>query len=75
MADRSGPLSGIKIIELAGIGPAPYTCMMLADAGAQDVLLILEVIPAFEADDRQVVDELRASVQVWTRALSDRGLR
>jgi crotonobetainyl-CoA:carnitine CoA-transferase CaiB-like acyl-CoA transferase len=32
---RSGPLSGIKIIELAGIGPAPYTCMMLADAGAQ----------------------------------------
>ena len=35
MADRSGPLSGIKIIELAGIGPAPYTCMMLADAGAE----------------------------------------
>src|SRR5271154_1440465 len=35
MAERSGPLSGIKIIELAGIGPAPYTCMMLADAGAQ----------------------------------------
>ena len=32
---RSGPLSGIKIIELAGIGPAPYTCMLLADAGAQ----------------------------------------
>ena len=35
MADPGGPLSGIKIIELAGIGPAPYTCMMLADAGAQ----------------------------------------
>ncbi len=35
MADRSGPLHGIKIIELAGIGPAPFTCMMLADAGAQ----------------------------------------
>jgi alpha-methylacyl-CoA racemase len=35
MTERSGPLSGIKIIELAGIGPAPYTCMMLADAGAQ----------------------------------------
>ncbi len=32
---RSGPLTGIKIIELAGIGPSPYTCMMLADAGAQ----------------------------------------
>jgi alpha-methylacyl-CoA racemase len=35
MADRTGPLNGIRIIELAGIGPAPYTCMMLADAGAQ----------------------------------------
>ena len=41
---RSGPLSGIKIIELAGIGPAPYTCMMLADAGAQ--VLRLERAPA-----------------------------
>ncbi len=37
MAERTGPLSGIKIIELAGIGPAPYACMLLADAGA-DVL-------------------------------------
>jgi alpha-methylacyl-CoA racemase len=36
---RSGPLTGIKIIELAGIGPAPYTCMMLADAGAQVIRL------------------------------------
>ena len=41
---RSGPLSGIKIIELAGIGPAPFTCMMLADAGAQ--VLRLERAPA-----------------------------
>jgi alpha-methylacyl-CoA racemase len=41
MADtsRSGPLSGIKVIELAGIGPSPYTCMMLADAGAQVIRL------------------------------------
>jgi alpha-methylacyl-CoA racemase len=33
----AGPLSGIKIIELAGIGPSPYACMLLADAGA-DIL-------------------------------------
>jgi alpha-methylacyl-CoA racemase len=32
-----GPLHGIRIIELAGIGPSPYACMLLADAGA-DVL-------------------------------------
>src|SRR3984885_1027972 len=44
MSEHSGPLSGVKIIELAGIGPAPYTCMMLADAGAQ--VLRLERAPA-----------------------------
>ncbi len=34
-----GPLSGIKIIELAGLGPAPYGAMLLADLGA-DVIRI-----------------------------------
>ncbi|MBC3941724.1 CaiB/BaiF CoA-transferase family protein [Sphingomonas albertensis] len=31
----TGPLAGIRIIELAGIGPAPFACMMLADHGAE----------------------------------------
>ena len=51
MADRSGPLSGIKIIELAGIGPAPYTCMMLADAGAQILRLERAAPGAVEAGE------------------------
>ena len=34
-----GPLTGVKIIELAGIGPAPFCGMLLADLGA-DVLRI-----------------------------------
>lgn len=34
-----GPLSGIKIIEMAGIGPGPFCAMMLADMGA-DVIRI-----------------------------------
>src|SRR5499427_6606048 len=29
-----GPLSGIKIVELAGIGPGPFAGMMLSDMGA-----------------------------------------
>lgn len=32
-----GPLAGIKIIEIAGLGAAPYGCMMLADLGAEVV--------------------------------------
>src|ERR1700722_3783957 len=51
VADRSGPLSGIKIIELAGIGPAPYTCMMLADAGAQVLRLERAAPGAVEAGE------------------------
>jgi alpha-methylacyl-CoA racemase len=34
-----GPLEGVKVVELAGIGPAPFACMMLAELGA-DVLRI-----------------------------------
>jgi alpha-methylacyl-CoA racemase len=32
-----GPLTGIKVIEIAGLGAAPYGCMMLADMGADVV--------------------------------------
>ncbi|HEX6573285.1 MAG TPA: CaiB/BaiF CoA-transferase family protein [Steroidobacteraceae bacterium] len=34
-----GPLHGVKVIELAGIGPAPFCAMMLADMGA-DVIRV-----------------------------------
>lgn len=30
-----GPLKGIKIIEMAGIGPGPFCGMILADLGAE----------------------------------------
>jgi alpha-methylacyl-CoA racemase len=35
----AGPLSGIKVVEITGIGPGPFCSMMLADLGA-DVLRI-----------------------------------
>ena len=34
-----GPLKGIKVVELAGIGPGPFCAMMLADMGA-DVIRV-----------------------------------
>jgi len=37
--ERSGPLVGIRIVELSGLGPAPMASMMLADMGA-DVIRV-----------------------------------
>ncbi|MDP3660962.1 CaiB/BaiF CoA-transferase family protein, partial [Phenylobacterium sp.] len=35
----AGPLSGVRIVEMGGIGPGPFAAMMLADSGA-DILRI-----------------------------------
>lgn len=40
-----GPLHGVRVIELAGIGPGPMACMLLADLGAT-VLRIERPVPA-----------------------------
>ena len=39
-----GPLSGLRIIELGGIGPGPFCGMLLADMGA-DVILVERANP------------------------------
>lgn len=31
----SGPLAGVRVIEMAGIGPGPFACMLLSDMGAE----------------------------------------
>ncbi len=40
-----GPLQGIKVVELAGIGPAPMCAMLLADLGAE-VIRVDRLAPA-----------------------------
>ncbi|MFF5296096.1 CaiB/BaiF CoA transferase family protein [Paractinoplanes globisporus] len=35
----SGPLAGVRVVELAGLAPAPFGCMILADLGA-DVIQV-----------------------------------
>lgn len=36
---RPGPLSGIRIVEFAGVGPGPFCAMLLADMGAEVITL------------------------------------
>ncbi len=45
MTAVSGPLAGVRVIEMAGIGPAPFAAMSLADMGA-DVVRVDRPSPA-----------------------------
>ena len=47
---RGGPLAGLRIVEIAGIGPAPFCGMLLADLGA-DVVLVERAAPDAQAMD------------------------
>ncbi|HEX4893854.1 MAG TPA: CaiB/BaiF CoA-transferase family protein [Hyphomicrobiaceae bacterium] len=57
---RMGPLKGFRVIEMAGIGPAPFCAMMLADMGAEVIRvdrrekadLGLDRAPAYEVMNR-----------------------
>lgn len=61
----TGPLSGVRIIELQGIGPGPFACMMLADHGA-DVIRIGR--PNAKPDKRDVLGRSRKSVGIDLKA-------
>lgn len=55
----TGPLAGIRVVELAAIGPAPFGVMLLADLGA-DVVRV----------DRVAAARGRAGAEVSMRGLS-----
>ncbi|SFP72316.1 CaiB/BaiF CoA transferase family protein [Amycolatopsis rubida] len=43
---HSGPLAGVRIVELGGVGPTPFACMLLADLGAE--VLRIERPPGYD---------------------------
>ncbi len=46
----------------------------LGEGGVESCALVLEVIPAFEQPDDEVLDDLVASVEYWREALDRRGV-
>ncbi len=52
----AGPLTGYRIIELAGIGPGPFAGMMLSDMGAE--VLRVDRAQAVRADARAPLDDV-----------------
>ena len=60
-----GPLHGLKVIELAGIGPGPYAAMLLADMGADVVRVERPGPPASSVPpDKDVLRRNRRSIIV-----------
>ena len=58
-----GPLQGVKIIEIAGIGPGPFCAMMLADMGA-DVIRVDRKAAAGSGSKAEILNRNRRSIAV-----------
>ena len=52
LGQGTGPLKGIKVVEVAGIGPGPHAMMTLADLGA-DVIRVERPRGGFSASRRE----------------------
>lgn len=66
MGVRVGPLAGVRVVEIAGIGPGPFAAMVLADMGA-DVVRVDRASAAggaVDAPNKEVLNRGRRSVGV-----------
>jgi len=63
-----GPLHGIRIVELAGIGPGPFCGMMLADHGAEVIRIDR---PGAAVDPRDPLLRSRTTMQLDLKAPDD----
>jgi len=57
----TGPLTGFKVVELAGIGPGPFCAMMLADMGAE-VICVDRKTPGALGGGGSIVDRGRRTI-------------
>jgi len=71
MEENCGPLSGVRIVEFAGIGPAPFAVMLLADMGASVVRIERA---GSEWPDVPIVSRGRASLTLDLRVPTDLAL-
>jgi alpha-methylacyl-CoA racemase len=62
----AGPLDGLRVVELAGIGPAPFAAMVLADLGADVVRVDRPQGPGlgFASPEHDVLNRGRPNVAV-----------
>jgi len=65
-------LEGLRIIEIEGLGPAPFACMLLADLGA-DVIVVHRKNgrPAPGMPERSLIDRGKRSIELDLKAADD----
>ena len=76
LGDRHWPFT--QELNVQGRIRADRVIESLLESGVQQMTLILEVIPSFEAEDAQVLADLRESVGYWREEVdkfTDRGVR
>ncbi|TFZ02852.1 CoA transferase [Ramlibacter henchirensis] len=66
----AGPLRGLRVLEFAGLGPAPFACMLLSDMGA-DVVTVDRPEARF-GDSRNVMQRGRTVVQLDLKSAEGR---
>ncbi|MEU3606384.1 CaiB/BaiF CoA-transferase family protein [Streptomyces sp. NPDC035033] len=67
--ERTGPLAGVRVVELAGIGPGPFAAMLLADLGADVVRVDRPGGPGIGVDPaRDLTNRNKRSVLVDLKA-------
>ncbi len=59
-----GPLNGVRVIELQGIGPGPFCGMMLADMGAEIIRIDRSASVGAEANPTDILARGRRSIAV-----------
>lgn len=65
-------LEGLRIIEIEGLGPAPFACMLLADLGA-DVIVVHRKNgqPAPGMPERSLIDRGKRSIELDLKSADD----
>ena len=69
---RRGPLAGMRVLEFAGLGPAPFCAMLLSDLGA-DVLCIDRPGTTYIASDVEARGRTRVQLDLKDPAATGAG--
>src|SRR6478736_1128642 len=67
LGQGTGPLRGVRVVEVAGIGPGPHACMLLADLGADVVRIDRPGGGMFASGRADVLNRGRPSVALDLR--------